>query len=77
MAASRREPSSAMSPETTQEAAPRTRANVALARMLADNPWHVRFFQMVRMLERLHPERKPVGIFVAPADEYDSELPSE
>lgn len=44
-------------------------ANLALARMLRDNPWPVRFFQMVRLLERLHPERKPVGIFVAPADE--------
>ena len=48
---------------------PGTRANLALARMLADNPWPVRFFQMVRMLERLHPERRPVGIFVSPADE--------
>ncbi len=46
-----------------------TRANLALARMLADNPWPVRFFQMVRMLERLHPERRPVGLFVSPADE--------
>jgi type VI secretion system protein ImpH len=46
-----------------------TRANVALSRMLTDNPWPVRFFQMVRMLERLHPERRPVGLFVAPADE--------
>ncbi len=41
----------------------------ALARMLRDKPWRVRFFQMVRLLERLHPERRPVGIFVAPADE--------
>ncbi len=41
----------------------------ALARMLRDTPWSVRFFQMVRLLERLHPERRPVGIFVAPADE--------
>ncbi|MBE7181537.1 MAG: type VI secretion system baseplate subunit TssG [Terriglobus roseus] len=37
--------------------------------MLRDQPWPVRFFQMVRLLERLHPERRPVGIFVAPADE--------
>ena len=44
-------------------------ANLALARMLRDTPWPVRFFQMVRLLERLHPERRPVGIFVAPAEE--------
>ncbi len=52
-----------------QPGAPQVRANVALARMLAEKPWPVRFFQMVRMLERLHPERRPVGIFVSPADE--------
>ncbi len=36
---------------------------------LRDEPWGVKFFQMVRLLERLYPERKPVGLFVAPADE--------
>ena len=45
------------------------KANLALARMLRDTPWPVRFFQMVRLLERLHPERRPVGIFVAPTEE--------
>ena len=58
-------PAVAAGPETL----PSARANLALARMLADNPWPVRFFQMVRMLERLHPERRPVGLFVSPADE--------
>ena len=48
---------------------PQTTANLALARMLRDTPWPVRFFQMVRLLERLHPERRPVGIFIAPAEE--------
>lgn len=48
---------------------PSPRADLALSRMLSGNPWSVRFFQMVRLLERLHPERKPVGLFVAPADE--------
>ena len=47
----------------------RPAADVLLSRMLRDQPWSVRFFQMVRLLERLHPERRPVGIFVAPADE--------
>ena len=41
----------------------------ALRAMVRDTPWRVSFFQMVRLLERLHPERKPVGLFVAPADE--------
>ena len=66
------ETTSGESPSTvvTQPVTPSSpRANLGLARMLADNPWPVRFFQMVRMLERLHPERRPVGLFVAPADE--------
>ncbi len=70
MATTSREPSVAVTGgNTAEQSPPRTRANVALARMLADNPWPVRFFQMVRLLERLHPEKRPVGIFVAPADE--------
>lgn len=44
-------------------------ADALLRRRLQDEPWGVKFFQMVRLLERLHPERKPVGLFVAPADE--------
>lgn len=40
-----------------------------LRETLRSEPWGVSFFQMVRHLERLYPERKPVGIFVAPADE--------
>lgn len=55
---------------TADQATPSsTRAKLALAHMLAENPWPVRFFQMVRLLERLHPERRPVGLFVSPADE--------
>lgn len=58
------------SDDTLREAPPSSpTANLLLARMLRDQPWSVRFFQMVRLLERLHPERRPVGIFVAPADE--------
>ncbi len=56
-------------PPAIEEPPVAARANMALARMLRDNPWSVRFFQMVRLLERLHPERKPVGLFVAPAHE--------
>ena len=44
-------------------------ANTRLQEMLRTDPCTVKFFQMVRLLERLHPERKPVGLFVAPANE--------
>ncbi|HEY0784491.1 MAG TPA: type VI secretion system baseplate subunit TssG [Acidobacteriaceae bacterium] len=40
-----------------------------LMRLLREEPWSVRFFQAVRLLERLHPERMPVGYFVSPQDE--------
>ncbi|WP_187290248.1 type VI secretion system baseplate subunit TssG [Terriglobus saanensis] len=36
---------------------------------MEEEPWNIGFFQMVRILERLHPDRKPVGIFVPPGDE--------
>ncbi len=64
-----RQPATAVDPPAAVETSVRATANLAQARMLRDNPWSVRFFQMVRLLERLHPERRPVGIFVAPADE--------
>ena len=44
-------------------------AGEALHELLRRDPCSIKFFQMVRLLERLHPERKPVGIFVSPADE--------
>lgn len=44
-------------------------ADDLLRQSLRDDPWGVRFFQMVRLLERLYPERRPVGLFVSPADE--------
>ncbi len=37
--------------------------------MLEQEPYCVRFFQAVRLLERLYPERKPVGLFVSPSNE--------
>ncbi len=40
-----------------------------LRQMLEQDPYSVRFFQAVRLLGRLYPERNPVGLFVAPASE--------
>jgi len=37
--------------------------------MLAKEPYSVQFFQAVRLLERLYPQRKPVGLFVSPGQE--------
>ncbi|MGH9584899.1 MAG: type VI secretion system baseplate subunit TssG, partial [Bryobacteraceae bacterium] len=37
--------------------------------MLEREPYSFQFFQAVRLLERLYPERKPVGLFVSPASE--------
>ena len=41
----------------------------ALREMLETEPYCFRFFQAVRLMERLYPERKPVGLFVAPSTE--------
>ena len=40
-----------------------------LRAMLEEEPYTVRFFQAVRLLERLYPERNPVGLFVSPSSE--------
>ncbi|MFP5209046.1 MAG: type VI secretion system baseplate subunit TssG [Acidobacteriota bacterium] len=40
-----------------------------LRAMLEQEPYTVRFFQAVRLLERLYPERNPVGLFVPPSSE--------
>lgn len=40
-----------------------------IRRILEQEPYTVQFFQAVRLLERLHPERHPVGLFVAPSSE--------
>jgi type VI secretion system protein ImpH len=41
----------------------------AVREMLQREPYSVQFFQAVRLIERLYPERKPVGLFVSPASE--------
>ena len=50
----------------------------AVREMLEKEPYSVRFFQAVRLMERLYPDRKPVGLFVAPTSEVVqfSSLPS-
>jgi type VI secretion system protein ImpH len=37
--------------------------------LLEQEPYSVQFFQAVRLLERLYPERNPVGLFVSPSSE--------
>lgn len=37
--------------------------------MLEKEPFCVRFFQAVRLMERIYPERNPVGLFVSPSTE--------
>ena len=37
--------------------------------MLEKEPYCVQFFQAVRLMERLYPERRPVGLFVSPSTE--------
>jgi type VI secretion system protein ImpH len=43
--------------------------DAALLHMLREEPFSIRFFQAVRLLERLFPERMPVGYFVSPQNE--------
>ncbi len=40
-----------------------------LLQLIEEEPYSFRFFQMVRLLERLYPEKRPVGFFVSPSDE--------
>jgi type VI secretion system protein ImpH len=40
-----------------------------LREMLERDPYSVQFFQAVRLLERLHPELRPVGLFGSPSSE--------
>jgi type VI secretion system protein ImpH len=40
-----------------------------VAGMLRSDPWSFEFFQAVRLLERIHPDREPVGHFSVPSSE--------
>jgi len=40
-----------------------------LRRLLEDEPYSVAFFQAVQLLERIYPDREPVGLFVPPSRE--------
>ena len=40
-----------------------------LQKLLERDPYSVQFFQAVRLIERLYPERRPVGLFVSPGSE--------
>jgi type VI secretion system protein ImpH len=40
-----------------------------VAEKLRTTPWNFEFFQAVRLLERLHPDREPVGMFSVPTSE--------
>lgn len=54
--------------ENTAQSA-EARSEESLLRLLREEPYAVHFFQAVRLLERLHPERMPVGYFVSPQHE--------
>ncbi len=58
-----REMATARGPENSSLMSPE------LAEMLRSNPWSFDFFQAVRLLERIHPEREPVGKFSVPSSE--------
>lgn len=45
------------------------RAKTTLDELLLAEPYRFEFFQAVRMLERLYPDRKPVGHYAAPREE--------
>jgi type VI secretion system protein ImpH len=49
-----------------------------LLKLMKEEPYSFRFFQMVRLMGRLYPDRRPVGIFATPSDELVrfSALPS-
>jgi type VI secretion system protein ImpH len=53
-------------------------AQKRLLQLMKEEPYSFRFFQMVRLMGRLYPDRRPVGIFATPSDELVrfSALPS-
>ena len=45
------------------------RTSNSLADVLFEEPYRFEFFQAVRLLERIEPERRPVGRYSEPASE--------
>jgi type VI secretion system protein ImpH len=58
VAATNRKPGAGLDPSTWN-----------LRRLLEDEPFTVEFFQAVQLLERVYPDRDPVGLFVNPSHE--------
>ncbi|MBT9330205.1 type VI secretion system baseplate subunit TssG [Paracidobacterium acidisoli] len=56
--------------QQTTDLTQQSKGNLQPLRALLDrDPYSVRFFQAVRLLERLYPDRHPVGLFVSPSAE--------
>ena len=66
MATTRREPSTALAGQQQIENQPDFRS---MRKLLEEEPFRVQFFQAVRMLQRMEPDRKPVGHFITPQGE--------
>ncbi|HZD47931.1 MAG TPA: type VI secretion system baseplate subunit TssG [Silvibacterium sp.] len=66
MATQSRQQAADISPEPGSKIDPRFEP---IRAMLEREPYSVKFFQAVRLLERLYPERNPVGLFVSPSSE--------
>ena len=66
MAAESRNPGAVVASAGEKENAPEL---YRFRKLLEDEPFRVRFFQAVRMMQRLEPDRTPVGYFVPPSGE--------
>ena len=64
--------------KTPEPAAPPPERMAEIRKLLEEEPFRVRFFQAVRLLQRLEKDREPVGRFSKPQDETIrfSSLPS-
>ncbi|HUA85469.1 MAG TPA: type VI secretion system baseplate subunit TssG [Bryobacteraceae bacterium] len=58
-----------MAAQDRQPGADLIAADANLLRLLKSSPCEVEFFQAVQLLERIYPDRAPVGSFVHPANE--------
>lgn len=57
------------SEQTSAPSEPQAEQLAALRKLLEEEPYRVRFFQAVRMLQRLEKDREPVGHFSKPQEE--------